>query len=369
MKEKENNRVLICPVLPEKVVRKYGASFAANNFCTNLLSKKGLFDKVMVSLPVRPITLKDLEYNNSIIMPAYFKRFRKSPFLSRLAFIPESWMMFRQLKNGDSVWFYNLAYTLAPLFILIGVFKRKVKRNIIILDYTPGSRGVRGIIENCLLFLLNKADGTICLSPNDIFTSKNTACIAGIVPDQLVESPRISEIKTEFLISGSLVEHISMLHTLLIPTFKILSNYTFHITGQSPNEDLLKREISSTPNIIYHGNISSEQYFRLLHRITFLFSTRNPMLPENQCNFPSKIIESLLHNTIVISTIAYKQLEGIKYFKVDTDCEAFKRQVSEICSKPNDDLMDYANQTGVVREMFSTKVWNETIKDIENNIK
>ena len=28
--------------------------------------------------------------------------------------------------------------------------------------------------------------------------------------------------------------------------------------------------------------------------------------------------------------------------------------------------MQYANQTGIVREMFSTKVWNKIMADIEN---
>jgi len=33
---------------------------------------------------------------------------------------------------------------------------------------------------------------------------------------------------------------------------------------------------------------------------------------------------------------------------------------------PQKDLMQYTNQTGNVREMFSTKVWNKIIADIEN---
>jgi hypothetical protein len=103
-----------------------------------------------------------------------------------------------------------------------------------------------------------------------------------------------------------------------------------------------------------------------MHRVTFLLSTRDESYPENQCNFPSKIIETLLHNRIVISTIAYKQLDGINYFKVDSNCDAFKRQVLEICNKPNEVFKQYANQGGVVKKMFSTEVWNKTITEIEN---
>jgi hypothetical protein len=103
-----------------------------------------------------------------------------------------------------------------------------------------------------------------------------------------------------------------------------------------------------------------------MHRVTFLLSTRDESYPENQCNFPSKIIETLLHNRIVISTIDYKQLDEIKYVKVDMNCDAFMKQVSEISRKPHEVLMQYANQGALVSKMFSTEVWNKNIAEIEN---
>ena len=47
-------------------------------------------------------------------------------------------------------------------------------------------------------------------------------------------------------------------------------------------------------------------------------------------------------------------------------CEELKKQVLKICNMSNKNLMQYANQTGIVREMFSTKVWNKIMADIEN---
>jgi hypothetical protein len=131
-------------------------------------------------------------------------------------------------------------------------------------------------------------------------------------------------------------------------------------------KDMIKEYAARYSNIKYHGSLSYNDYLDIMHRGTFLLSTRDESYPENQCNFPSKIIETLLHNRIVISTIAYKQLEGIKYFKVDSNCEELKKQVLKICNMSNKNLMQYANQTGIVREMFSTKVWNKIMADIEN---
>ena len=102
-----------------------------------------------------------------------------------------------------------------------------------------------------------------------------------------------------------------------------------------------------------------------MHKCTFVLSTRDPKSPENQCNFPSKIIESLLHNRIVISTIEYEQLKGVKYFYSTSQMPLFIDNIREIASMPCDLLMTYANQGYKVSELFSTKVWNDTIKEIE----
>jgi hypothetical protein len=68
----------------------------------------------------------------------------------------------------------------------------------------------------------------------------------------------------------------------------------------------------------------------------------------------------------VVSTIAYKQLDGIKYFKVDSNYDAFKRKVTVLFNKRNEVLMQYANQGDLVAKMFSTDVWYKKMNDIRN---
>jgi hypothetical protein len=102
-----------------------------------------------------------------------------------------------------------------------------------------------------------------------------------------------------------------------------------------------------------------------MHEIPFLLSTRHPNYPENQNNFPSKIIEGLLHNRIIISSLHYKQLTGINYLECPIDIEGFVCFVRETLHRT--DISDFANQSKIVREQFSTEVWNHTITKIESN--
>jgi hypothetical protein len=205
----------------------------------------------------------------------------------------------------------------------------------------------------------------IILSDSELFTCKNYKILLGVVPIRAGNEPLIINPQNKFLLSGALDEHIAQT-SMVLKAFAELPNFELHITGNCDNMSLIKEYSDKYTNIIFHGLVSLEDYMAIMHRVTYQLSTRDENYPENQCNFPSKIIESLLHNRIVISTIAYKQLDEIKYFKVDSNCDAFKRQVSEICSKPNEVLMQYANQGALVTKMFSTEVWNKTMTDIEN---
>lgn len=114
--------------------------------------------------------------------------------------------------------------------------------------------------------------------------------------------------------------------------------------------------------------VSHAEYMQILHDTPFLLSTRNPEALENQCNFPSKIIEGLLHNRIILSTLHYAQINGIKYFKVGCDKESLKKSLCEIADMPSSLLLLYANQAGEVKERFNSDVWKEYFVKIENKL-
>ena len=147
--------------------------------------------------------------------------------------------------------------------------------------------------------------------------------------------------------------------------FSKIKNATLYITGFSEKDEALKQECSKYPNIHYYGELPFDEYIDLLHKVPFLLSTRDPDEEGNQCNFPSKVIEGILHNRIIISTIKYKQLVGLKYFFVSSDENELRNQIEDIIRMNSSELILYANQSSYAKSMFNPNRWGEIMATLE----
>lgn len=364
----QKERVFLCPIVPEKVLMRHSLSIAANNF-SDILIGGNVFTKVYsYSLPAID-NLDNMYFDTPSIQSIVSGRLRSNKFFRRIAFLFENIKLFTYIKNGSSVWMYNLPYTIMLVFWLLHIFKPSVSVNLILLDYTPYKRGLRSLYSKFELFCFKKCDGIITLANVDELKGKNTKCMAGVTPFPPHNYPQLNDISFDFLLSGTLSDNISMLSKVL-SAFAKLPNMRLHITGKAKIEEvaLIESYTSRYDNIRYHGLIDAEKYFRLLHSVTFCLSTRNPESAENCYNFPSKIIESLLHNRIVISTIEYPQLQGIKYLKIASDSSNMLLDLKRLYKSPSDQIMNYANQGAIVSETFSNVRWKELITQIEENI-
>ena len=346
-------RIFVTHIISKNQILKCHLSIAACNFSYNLI-EGNIFDKVYSILPT--FVKGEIEPFEGLV----YSRFRKNRFLFRLAPIVENLNLFYKIPRKASVWYYNCTTLNAFLIVLLKLFKPNVRQNLIILDYTPS----RKPLERFFLWLANRMDGTIRLANSPLFTCRNSVCLPGVVPLHATEQPKITTIAKTFLISGVLGDNIAML-PMLLDAFSKMPDMQLHITGKAPDMALLNRYTQQCNNIIYHGLVEYEEYLRILHDTTFLLSTRNPAMPENQCNFPSKIIEALLHNRIVVSTIHYEQLEGIHYLEVAADLDKFRMDLSHITQMPETDLLTYANQADNVRQRFHVGVWKEWMQKIE----
>lgn len=349
-------RVFVTHILPRDKALKYNLSIAACNFSFNLI-EAGAFDKIYSIMPsfVRG-SLDDVSMEGLI-----YSSLRKG-WLHRVAFIIENLMLFRKIPYGASVWFYNVSILVIPLIVLLKLLKPSVQLYVIILDFTPKNN----LISLLALRLINRMDGMIRLVKSPLFTCKNSICLPGVVPVSQQIYPCITHINKDFLVSGVLSEHISML-SMLLKAFSQMPDLTLHITGLAPNMDLLNEYTSKYKNIVYHGMVSYEEYLSILHNVSFLLSMRNPDFPENQCNFPSKIIEALLHNRIIISSLHYEQLGDIHYFEVSNDEQHFISDINRIINMPQDELLFYSNQSELVKLMFNTEVWINSISKLEKS--
>lgn len=347
-------RILLTHVAPREIGQAAGISVAATNFSYNLISG-GCFDKVYSILPTFVKGYSKDEFNDDNLH-IHYSVLRNTPF-GKFAPVLEQCRIFNDIPPNSSIWLYNVTSLNYYLIKLLRFFKPSVRIYAIILDFTPNDRKAERMLP-----IINSCDGHIFLSHYSRFNTDNSICLPGIVPSSHEHYPQLSSISHEFLISGELSENISML-SFLLNVFRNTPSLTLHITGG--NSEIAAEYSQIYPNIKYHGKVSYEKYLRLLHSTPFLLSTRNPEMPENLCNFPSKIIEGLLHNRIIISSITYPQLSGINYLTIDmTNLGA---ELKRICNLPEETLLTYANQSHIVENKFSINKWITAIESIETH--
>lgn len=358
-------RIFWTCVLPERLIAQYGLSFAACNFSFNLMSG-GTFDKVYSSMPLYVGGEMPKEaFGDKRFELVYNKWRKKRRIWQKLATFREQLAIFQQIPKNASIWLYNINTLNALLFVLLKLLKPSVQLNIIVLDFTPVNKGFG--LNNIYLKLINWAHGRICLANSDLFKKENSLILPGVVPCHSEKNPAIESIKKSFLLSGVLSEEISML-SMVLEAFANLPECELHITGNKGNELLLKQYAKKYSNIHWYGQLPFKKYMNLLHSVTFQLSTRDISFPENQCNFPSKIIEALFHNRIVISSIRYPQLEGIRYFVIRSSLEEFIDDILYISTLAEHELRIYANQENEIGRKFCVEVWDDCMTRIESSI-
>lgn len=358
------HRIFITSLTSPEMVVKLNMSIAACNFSRNLMSG-GIFDITYSILPpfVKGKLNKKIVPNDAELIYSKY-RTKSNPLCKILSLLDENFQIFKRINSCDSIWYYNLCMVNVTLFICIKLLKPTVKQNVIVLDYTPSPR--RCSLLNLYKWLFNHAHSNILLAPYHEFTNKNSACLPGVVSQKNIEYPKIQKLSNSFLISGTLKEDISLLRTLLLPAFKRMPDMILHICGNCNNDNIME-EYKSCSNIIFHGKLTSKEYLDVLHSVTYVLSTRDSKSVENQCNFPSKIIEALLHNRAIISTICYPQLDTLRYFKVSSSIVGFIDSINTIVSKDEKIGMLYVNQAERIIKKFSTEVWRETMIRLEKN--
>lgn len=351
-------RIFITQIVPKDKIIECGLSPAGCNFSYNLISGNG-FDKVYSILP--PFVTGKRKFNTTGNISILYSSLRCNKVFRRVAPIIENIQLFRFIENNANIWLYNITFLNITLFILLRLFKPKVKIYTIVLDFIPGSKKD----AFCLKFIKN-SNGLICLANSPLFENRNKIYLPGVVPNNSETWPTLTISKKSFLISGTLDDRISSL-SMLLKAFALMPEFELHITGIAPNLKLIESYTSKYNNIIYHGMVEYSQYLDILHDTPFLLSTRDPFNQENQCNFPSKVIEALLHNRIIISSIHYEQLNGIKYFEISTELEKFIEGIKYISNLSTNELLQYANQANLVKRLFNTDVWNNSMVAIESN--
>jgi hypothetical protein len=352
-------RIFVTHICPKDKIIEYGLSLSASYFNYNLIEGGG-FDKVY---SIYPGFIKGkLDPVDDDMFDAVYSSWRwKGGIRQKLSRFVEQMMLYRKIPRGAKIWYYNLSTLNVLLIILLKYLKPSVQQNIILLDYTPDLT-----FNRLVLPLINSMHGRISLSMFKKFSRKNFICLPGVVPKENISHPEICSIKNDFLLSGALNENITML-SMVLDAFSEMPDCTLHLSGILRDcKDKVKEYCNKYPNIIFHGKMPYDEFRKLLENTTFSLNTRNPHAPENLANFPSKVIEALLYNRIVVSTIDYPQLQGINYIKVADNKEMFKRDIQRVVNMTQEKLLCYANQQQHVYQLFNAKRWYQFMSQLEN---
>ena len=351
-------RYFICNIVPREHLVNYHVPTAAFNFCEGLI-KSSIFDKAYSILPLNVCDYKETLIN--LDFEIVYSRLRRLKLFKIIAVLTEQIIVFIKIKRGADVWFYNSSILNSFLFVLLRLFKRSVRIYTIVLDYTPN-----GESDSHFLPFINHSNGLIKLADSHLFTVKNSVCLPGVVIDTINADEVIVGDSFNFLLSGNIKEEIAMTSKLL-EVFSKIPIAHLYISGHAQNPELIRKYAETYNNIHYYGMVDYDEFLNLLKKCPFLLSTRDPEEPRNQCNFPSKIMEGLLYNKIVISTIKYPQLDGINYFIVPSETTELQKSIEAITKLSPDALARYANQSAKVKNMFNANVWKTHITNIENH--
>lgn len=217
------------------------------------------------------------------------------------------------IKNTETIVVYNLIFINIFLTLVTKLFGKKCA--IIIADHAEVSE-VSGILRKIFTFfsgfLYNTFSLKIVLSYNLFkkFKNKKMWLPGGVVLDKYlnIKSP-VKADKIKVMYTGS-INRVTGIDILLNQICQVKYNkFTFIFTGKGELQEELKEV--KRENILFKGLLPEKQLLVEMEKANVFINPRNMDLPQNQNNFPSKIMEYLGTGRIVLST----KFPGWEFFK------------------------------------------------------
>ena len=345
------NRAFVTNCVPQKDIIKLKASQAANNFCKQLITNN-CFDQAYSIVPpsYRINVIQDELYT-------YYSSKKSNKVFTFLSHVLNSFRLARSLRNVDSIWFYNVASTSIFVYVLLRfVYCRKVY--VILADHTPGKKKIS--YQNFLQWLITKSHGIISLSVRTKITHKKLIVIPGIIPhSEIRQEKRELNKNLKFLFSGTLSAVTGF--EMALKVFSHVPHAELYVSGNGVFPD----EYRQYKNIHFKGFMDYAEYRKLYEDIDICLNFRDPELPENQNNFPSKVLEYFSMNKIVISTMEYPELHDAKYIICDNDEDKLIQRINEILKADVALLYPYMDNTSFLERNITEECWQNAITQIE----
>ncbi len=265
----------------------------------------------------------------------------------------------------NDVWFYNITVSTVFIVYYLQLFTNK-KVFVLVADYDFGKNiigfFVRKAIKNC--------DGAITW--NSSIKHTNSRVVPDILDSEVIKLNLSKSIKPVFLFSGSLGKTTGF--ELALTFFSTYKDYELIITGKPYHyskeefDELISKYITPNDNIKYYGLLPLDKYYAILDSVDIALSLRDPIDPQHDGNFPSKILEYLSLGKMVISTKKYSDIDEFIYFYADSDLLSIDAVIVKILKIKGKDLeikrrYIYNN----LLENHTEKLLVKSIKFVSNN--
>lgn len=350
------NRVLICNIVPNNLVHLINAPQAANNFCFNLIESQC----IDYGISIVPSSYFDDRIKNEKNMFFYHGK-PSNKYWGFLQIIYFNIICAIKVRNVKHIWFYNIVNANFLCYLILKYIYRR-KLCIILLDHTPSKSFYK--LQAYTPYLFKKASGLISLSSRTTISNYNIKYIAGIIPSYKISDKIYStNKKKKFLFSGNLGAHGGF--HMALEAFKHLPSVELYVTGLG-NFNL--ETANELPNIRFLGYLSYTDYLKIYDEVDICLSFRDPALPENENNFPSKMLEYFSYNKAVISTINYPELVNFNYFICEYNQQSIVDLIIKVANLSDAELLPYLDNSKHMINAFSEKRWIKDIVEIEQRL-
>ncbi len=358
--EINNMRTFIVQMIPDELLGSCNCSQAANNFCRNLIKSKA-FNRVITVVPIQVVDDISLECSQmpEIDTVIQCRRFPHRGIGRVLNMVLENLALFRAVFRDEKIWFYNITTCNMLCFLLLWLFRRQVY--VLLADFTPPRHWFDP--QQLVKFCLCRAKGLLSLSGRIGLKHANCRIIPGIIPEGEVYLPETSKLERRFIFSGTLSAVTGF--DMAIEVFSRNPDLPLTITGSSSKEEEYREKLRKYANIDFCGRLGFEDYRKKLSRMAWALNLRNPHLPENEYNFPSKFLEYMTCGKIVLSTMKYPELDGFKYFYADFSADDIADKLRRIMLLSEDEQQEIRRHNHQQMYRFSGRHWCETIEEID----
>ena len=304
------NLLFLGTYLPDECVYKIEkSSQAANLFQGNLIRNLKKRNNVKVlSYIGTPIYEKYIDVLRSSLLEHKIFAVLGNTKLSKIKAVFSYYIkLFNLGKSSDLILMYNYMHISFLVVIIARILS--IKTFLIVADFDD-YKEEKKILRKILLWLyaknLDNYDGLIFLSKSlyEKYKTKESLFLEGGIETGEFNDVLLNEdLSTINIIYSGLLNNVTGIDVFLNAIRKCkIDNIKFIFSGRGELVTEIEALACCDSRVEYRGFLSRKNYYKLLTQAHIFINPRNMNLPENENNFPSKILEYLASGKVILST-------------------------------------------------------------------